>query len=1252
MSLFKQALSLAAVVAAAVATQGQSLWIQAAATFATSVVVAKVFGQKPPKMQDNGVRQQVPPATVNSLPIIYGDAFLGGTYVDAALSQDQKVMYHVLALSSISPNGQFSYDQTKFYYGDRLITFDAVDKTKVISLTDGSGNVDTKIKDNLYIYLYKSTANGVITSTNGAPAPSVVMEYNALDKKTVPANVAWPASGRQMNGLAFAIVKLVYSVSSNTTSMSPVTFHCSHYLNNQGVAKPGDVWYDYLTNELYGGAVDPSLVDAASATALNTYSDQLITFTNNQGQPSTQPRYRINGALDTGTNVIQNIDKLLECCDSWMAYNAALGKWSIVINKAQPATLDFNDENIIGDIAVSTVDINQSINQIEAKFPNKLNKDVPDYVFIETPSYLLYPNEPINKYTTEFPLTNDSVQAQYLANRILEQAREDLVVSINTTYYGIQANAGDVVSITNSTYGWTEKLFRVMKVTEAMLPDGSLGASLNLNEYNAQVYDNKPITQFQPTGNNDLPNIMFFGTLNAPVVTDQQPNAAIPTFSVQVTIPSNGQVTMVRLYYTTVATPTDSDWVLWGFQTTPTATPYVPNSTLKFVHIGLPTGTYYFGFNVSNEIGESDISPLSIPYTWLPNPSSSAVAGTFIATFSPATLSVPYDNGTPTFTGVIPQLYGTTAGGSVDFIGAQTDSDPLFINNTWRIGGSATTGYADIIQNGITIGNPTDGGFYALWSAPTAMPDNPATLEVPVRYKSTDGTVVQGATAILQFVYAIKGDNGDPGEPANQNGVAYLYQWSTATPNNPNGFSTFIWETVENTNYVGGNGWSTTIPTNPGTPNIKLWQASKGVTDLATATTTEVDWAEGYSVNDITQNGGAGAQTAYATVYKWDATIPSGPTGTSTYTWASGEVSPIPSGWSASPSTASIPGYTLYEARVYLLDSTTVSTTLVNWALSSISAVGYAGVSGSSARVCFARVSGNPTPTSGTITTEGNSSFPSSAQSTTTWGFAATWGATDPNPSSNNSLYQSDGVYDPASNQTVWSTPYISSLKVGELSAISVNTGGLTVSNFIQGGSFPSVSGSTMNGTGFVFNSGGSFAIGNSSKNLSFNGSTLTMNGDLVVTGNIQADAITKRYTGILPNTIPMYNQGINAYTTVLGTFTAENAGKLAVWVTLTYYNNGTVNNYRAQPLVQVNGQSFANFPPILRMDSGSSQSNLFPIGPELKTSGSCLSYTLNLEYAVTAGQSVTVRVLTSINDNQTTVALLDGSFVALLFQR
>jgi len=63
-----------------------------AVNFAVSLIVSRVFGQDQQGPQDSGTRQQVPPSSVNAIPIVYGDAYLGGTFVDAVLSEDQKVM--------------------------------------------------------------------------------------------------------------------------------------------------------------------------------------------------------------------------------------------------------------------------------------------------------------------------------------------------------------------------------------------------------------------------------------------------------------------------------------------------------------------------------------------------------------------------------------------------------------------------------------------------------------------------------------------------------------------------------------------------------------------------------------------------------------------------------------------------------------------------------------------------------------------------------------------------------------------------------------------------------------------------------------------------------------------------------------------------------------------------------------------------------------------------------------------------------
>lgn len=587
-----------------------------AVNFAVSLIVSRVFGQSGQGPQDSGTRQQVPPSSINAIPIVYGDAYLGGTFVDAVLSTDQKTMYYVVAVSCVSPNGQFTFDSTKFYYGDRLVTFDGTDQTKVVSLTDEAGNVDTKISGNLFISLYVSDASGNITSPNGAAAPTTVMGGSDID-----AALRWVSTGpapRKMNGLAFAIVKLNYNQDAGTTNLSPITFYAKHYLNSTGAAKPGDVWYDYITNVQYGGAVDPAFVNASSATALNAYSDQLITYTPSGGGSATQARYRMNGVLDAGQPVLNNLDKIMTCADSWMAYNAALGQWSIVINKSETAVYAFDDDNIIGEVRVSATDITQSINQVEAKFPDKGARDQPNFVNIATPDVLRYPNEPDNKYSVTYDLCNDSVQAQYLANRILEQAREDLIVSFSTTYYGIQVDAGAVVSVTNADYGWSNKLFRVVKVNEASLPDGSLGAKLEMNEYSAAVYDDFDITQYVPVPNSDIPSAIFFSALSTPVVLSSSPATTPATFVVRIVVPAIGRVTFGTLYYSTSASPTAYEWKVLQTASTPLGTSATNGANYDFVNLQLSAGTYYFTYVVGNELGSSARSPTSTAFNWSP----------------------------------------------------------------------------------------------------------------------------------------------------------------------------------------------------------------------------------------------------------------------------------------------------------------------------------------------------------------------------------------------------------------------------------------------------------------------------------------------------------------------------------------------------------------------------------------------------------------------------------------------------------
>ena len=248
---------------------------------------------------------------------------------------------------------------------------------------------------------------------------------------------------------------------------------------------------------------------------------------------------------------------------------------------------------------------------------------------------------------------------------------------------------------------------------------------------------------------------------------------------------------------------------------------------------------------------------------------SSLTSDSFGTTFSPATLQVPYTNA-PVFTSVISRLYGTNAYGAVDFVASQTDSDSLFVNNSWRIGGSSTTGYGDIVQSGITIGNPTDGGSYAIWPVPSAMASNGATMSVPVRYRDNAGTIRQAALNILQFVFNYSGKNaticyalynGNPtvtGSAVTKSGTsvpattdfsptsATSFTYAVQTPGSSQALfqSDGIYDPIANTS-----NWNT-----PYLSNFKVGQLSAITADLGTINAGTIN---GITINGTTINAGS-----------------------------------------------------------------------------------------------------------------------------------------------------------------------------------------------------------------------------------------------------------------------------------------------------------------------------------------------------------------------------------------------------------
>jgi len=343
---------------------------------------------------------------------------------------------------------------------------------------------------------------------------------------------------------------------------------------------------------------------------------------------------------------------------------------------------------------------------------------------------------------------------------------------------------------------------------------------------------------------------------------------------------------------------------------------------------------------------------VSAPDTgWLVDPGSSidldivtsgtvpVIAETFVSYFTPSILQVPRTGNplSPVLSGIAPVMYATDKGQVIPFVDAQTDTSAGFVNNTWRIGNSSTTGFADISYTNITIGNPTDAGDYAQWPNPSAMPNSPAYITVPVRYKNSLGVVSQAGVATLQLVYVDPGAAGQQGSTLDISGYTAFVQNAGGAFTPPSATLSAILQNVTSPTYSWTISGATPTSSTASSVVITPTSSSTGVSVSLTVNGSNLTSPLTKTMNLPVvydgvpgQAGANGVMSAFPTIYIWtgSSTPPTRPSTTSTYTWATGAYT-APSGWSTQAPSNTTPGNYLWSITVPLnASATTVSSTL------------------------------------------------------------------------------------------------------------------------------------------------------------------------------------------------------------------------------------------------------------------------------------------------------------------------------------
>jgi hypothetical protein len=425
-----------------------------------------------PETVDPGVRLQLKPDPQSKIPVLYGSAFFGGNITDAQLSTDYKTISYCLTLAEktgakLSSGLATTYQFNDVYLNNNRVVFKA-DGITVDYTLDSAGNQDISMRDLVKVYMYASDPTQPVGYSGTTPAATSVMP-------------GWTSLTHPMTGLVYAIVQVTYNRAKNITGIPDCKFHLT-----SNMTLPGDVLYDYMTNAVYGANIPSGEIDSSLGT-LNTFCDTGFTYTPSTGGSATA-KILINGLVDTDTDCMSIMEELAKAGAAWISYDIHQGKWTTVINKTGTSVASFSDSNIVGEIAISGTSLTQLNNVADVKYQNAQILDKTDLVKVKIPDASLYANEPRSDLQLTLPFTNKQAVALRLGLQLLKQGRVDKIIKFTADYSYMNLRAGDLIDVTSTVFGYTNKLFRIITAEETEGESGSISIAFTCLEYDANVY--------------------------------------------------------------------------------------------------------------------------------------------------------------------------------------------------------------------------------------------------------------------------------------------------------------------------------------------------------------------------------------------------------------------------------------------------------------------------------------------------------------------------------------------------------------------------------------------------------------------------------------------------------------------------------------------------------------------------------------------------------------------------------------------
>lgn len=378
---------------------------------------------------------------------VYGEVRKGGvlTYIDET-GTDNKYLHMIITLA-----GHEVEEIGDIYINDQIVTL------------DGSGFVTTKRWDGKIRIIKRdgsqTTADPTMVSDAGVPSTfigkGIAHLYIRLKYDPDVFGGGIPTFTAVVKG------KKVYDPRTATTAYSDNAALCIR---------------DYITSSY--GLNDSTVNDTFFAAAANDCDDNVPIVGG-----GTQKRYTINAVLRSDSTIGSSLSDMMQSCNGALYYSG--GEWKLRVGVYEAPIKAFTLDDLRSQITLPTkLSRRDNFNRVVGTFVNSASDWIEsDYPAVSSSYFLnIEDNGVENALDLPLPMITNGRRAQRVAKQVLFRSREQMTISAQFGLAALSVEVGDIVDLTISEYGWTNKEFEVKSWRLIISNEGGVRVELVLRE--------------------------------------------------------------------------------------------------------------------------------------------------------------------------------------------------------------------------------------------------------------------------------------------------------------------------------------------------------------------------------------------------------------------------------------------------------------------------------------------------------------------------------------------------------------------------------------------------------------------------------------------------------------------------------------------------------------------------------------------------------------------------------------------------